>query len=374
MEGGIRSVTDWDVIIPHGLVEIWMDKGNPWWAGQREAVGDVPQVAARHQDNGSPKRPATRPQVRVSYSSRLPSSGMRELDHVLWVNRTALLDRRYAVRVESPEPGVLSLQTSNACLEWRMWAIQLALLRANASFVHAAALERDGKAMLFPSWANVGKTALVKRFVDKLGFRLLGDDLAIVTADGQCFGYPKPMGICAYHKDVYPEFFARHRRAMAPRFLHPFLTWVTLRLKPALRQFPGILQFARRHNPRVSYVPPSEVFGMECLARRAGIEAIVWLDRAATASEPILVRADKSLASRIIGSTLNEIDPWCVQVTNVACGLGLLDFQQIYPAWHDVIERSLNGVQTWMLYLPDRVPVKKISDVVENTLAKANLV
>jgi hypothetical protein len=377
-------MTHWDILVPHDLIEIWMDKANPWWRCQKEAVGDLPEVARpfgggsqiSHRWDGqsrSSHRRVPRPQVRVSYSPQLSTSGMRELDHQLWISRSALLDRKYGVRLESPEPDVLSLETTGACLEWRMWALQWALLRTNATFVHAAALERDGKALLFPSWARIGKTALVKRFIDGLGFRLLGDDLVIVCGDGQCYGYPKPMGICAYHKEIYPEFFAGNGGPAAPRLLNTCLTWGARRVKPLLRPFPGALQFARRHNPRVRWVPPSEVFGIGRLASRATVESVVWLDRVAGIAEPVLTPADASLASRIVGSTLNEIDPWCVRVANVAFGLGLLDFGEVYDAWQRVVQGALRNARVWMLYVPESLPLPELPEVVPDVLAREDV-
>jgi hypothetical protein len=181
------------------------------------------------------------------------------------------------------------------------------------------------------------------------------------------------MGICAYHKEIYPEFFAGNGGPAAPRLLNSCLTWGARRVKPLLRPFPGVLQFARRHNPRVRWVAPSEVFGIGQLASQAAVESVVWLDRVAGIPEPMLVPADESLASRIAGSTLNEIDPWCVRVMNIAFGLGLLDFSEVYAAWQRVVQNALRGVRAWMLYVPQEFPLPKLSQAVPDVLRRENV-
>jgi len=355
------------VVVLHDLIDLLIDVGNPWLDEVIDSLGDIPELMSRspsaHGQEGT-----ERPQVKVSYTSRLSSNGMRELSRGVFVGQQSLLDRKYGLRLESATASNLSLQADNACLEWLTWAMQLTLLKTHATFIHAVGIEIDGKALLFPSWGGVGKTAIAKGFVQDLGWKLLGDDLVILSEEGICYGYPKPMVIYPYHENVFPELFAQGKGPIAPKWLNSSLTLAALAVKPILRSFPGLLQFARRRNPQSARVKPSAVFGKNSLSPNAQLHTVVWIDRVSGISEPVLMPGGKSLPSRIFGSTLREQDPWCVNLTHIACGLGIISARDVYPVWMDVLEQSLRHVEGWVLYIPADLPVQDVFSSVQNIL------
>jgi len=360
-------VTDSVVVVLHDLIDLLIDVGNPWLDDVIGSLGDVPELVSRS-SSAHMQKGVKRPKVRISHTPRLPSNGLRKLNREVLIGQAVLLDRRYGVQLKSATAGDLSLQVDNACLEWLTWVMQLALLKAHTTFIHAVGIEVAGKALLFPSWGGVGKTAIAKGFVKDLGWRLLGDDFVILSEDGKCYGFPKPMVIYPYHKNVFPELFAGGKSPVAPVGLNSLLTLAAPVVKSILRPFPGILQFARRHNPQSVRVKPSEVFGKERLSPSARLRTVVWLDRVQGVSEPTLMPAGEALSSRIFGSTLHEQDPWCVNLTHVACGLGIISAHDVYSVWINVLEKGLMHAEGWVLYIPANMPVQDVFPAVEDTL------
>jgi hypothetical protein len=67
----------------------------------------------------------------------------------------------------------------------------------NKCFLHCGAIEKAGKALVFPAWSGVGKTRIVMAAIKK-GWRYLSDDRLIV-GEGKAFPYPKPLHIFDYN-------------------------------------------------------------------------------------------------------------------------------------------------------------------------------
>ena len=352
----------------HGLVSVSFRGECSWKEEWIRSFRDVLAIAERHVCHG-----ARIPELVVVCEPSLPLAKARKLAEGIYVERGALVDRKYGVRLEVPDRHRLLLRAKGPCLEWLAWGMQLALLGSGAAFVHGACLENNGRAFLFPSWGGVGKTALVASLLRETDWRMLGDDLVILSRDGTSFGFPKPLVLYPYHRRLFPGVFSEGRGPVAPRFANAGLTRAMTLLKPLLRKFPTLLQFARAHNPQSVRLQPSSVFGDARLCSDAKLGVAVWLERVRGLEEPE-IRETKGLGSRIMGSTLLEYDPWCVRLTNVAIGLGLLNAQDVYGVWLEVLERGLASCKQYVLDLPLDLPLASVSTVVKESLSGEGLI
>lgn len=343
----------------HGFVKLSIDSDFPWAEAWLEPLRDLKVV--------SPIHSSSTVELRVQYSDIDPT-GLRYVGHNLLIGKHAVLDSKYRVQLGRDDDDVLSVYTDRPAVEWLIWLLQLGLLTAGATFIHAAAVEHNGHALLFPSWGGVGKTALVQKFVQQSGYRLLGDDLAIIDGSSQCYGFPKPMVLYAYHNAVFPDVFSSGRGPTAPAFLNNLLSRLAIRLKPVLRMVPGVLQFARTHNPQSVQILPSEVFGPEKLAANAAARAVVWLERLKGLTEVEICPGKHTLPARIMGSTLNEIDQRCIRTTNVAMGVGIVKLDDFYDSWSRVLSQALSDVPQYVVYLPESMPIQDMPDAVWQAL------
>lgn len=351
----------------HNLIDLQIDPAFPWLSDWQGMFQDLITLCAAY-DKEVPFH------FRVIYQAAFSTENMRSMGDGFYIQSGKVLDTKYGVQLETEDDHSLILKASKPALEWFIWGTQLALLRTGAVLVHCAAVEKDGKAILFPSWGGVGKTALVAEFVRSLGYKLLGDDLAIVSADGQCFGLPKAMVLYPYHRPLFPEVFDSGRGPSAPVFLNEALTKAAIRVKPLLRLSSPLLQFARRHNPQSVRIDPSQVFGLAGLSKQAQVEAVVWLDRRTEIETPQYQAADELLASRILGSTLNEIDPRCVKLTNIAMGVGVIDASDLFKPWLDILQGVTHQTRNALLYLPTDMPTSEVPTVVEQILKQQEII
>jgi len=337
-------------------VDVVVDGNAKWASSFLESIG------ANRAD------PSTGARLLVEHSPNLSRGASRELDAGVWIERASVFDEVTGVRLDRPSEAVLRICCSAPALEWLMWGLQLVTLLQGLTLVHAAAVEKDGHCVLFPSWGGVGKTALVAHLVRKRGWRLLGDDLVALTPDGNVFAFPKSMVLYPYHRTVFPEVFAAGHGPVAPTALNGLLTSAARSLKPLLRRVPALLELARKHNPQSTRVSPTEVFGANAVAEQGRLRTVIWLERLAGAAAPVLDTAADGVGSRILGSTMNEFDPRCVRLTNVAMGVGIVSAEEVYERWVEILRGGLERADKHLLYIPAATPVAEVPALVEGTV------
>jgi hypothetical protein len=345
------------VVDLHGVVGVEVDEAYPWRSSYLGILADASTFGPRPDS-----KPIVR--LRIRFGKARPDPTMCQLRPAVWGSESSLLDLRYGVRISSPLTEILEIETDRPCLEWFYWGLQVCALRAGHTFVHAAGVEKDGRAILFPSRSRVGKTALVAHFVQTLGWRLLGDDLVFLSADGTSHGFPRPMVFYPYHKSLYAQVFHKGLGPVAPSFTSQFLIRIAQPVKGLLRPFPSVLQFLRAHNLQSVQILPSKAFGMAALSRRGKVGGIVWLERSKEMGEPEAHPADGNLNSRMLGSTLSEYDPWCVSVTNIGLGEGIVRFEDSYGAWNRILTGVLSGVEKRVVSIPANLPIEKVPQMV----------
>lgn len=329
-------------------------------------LGDVLPLSARPSSDA-------RPAITVRHAEHLSKTGLRVMEAGILAGPGAMLDQNQHVHVTRQKNGTLEILSTTIPTEWVIWLLQLKLLESEATFVHCAGVEHAGRAILFPSWGGVGKTAIAKGFVQDEGWRLLGDDFVIMGIDGTCHAFPKSMVLYPYHRSLFPGVFDVGRGPVAPTAANDLLTRLVPLVKPALRRIPSALAWARRHNPQSVRIPPSQVFGESAIASEASVGAVVWLDRDAAITEPVIQPADETFFSRLAGSSMSEFDRRCVGLTPMMAGLGIVSFSATLGAWMQILEQSLHDADRWMIKLPSAMPVNEVPEAVKALLGSVGL-
>jgi hypothetical protein len=70
----------------------------------------------------------------------------------------------------------------------------VAVLAPDRTFIHAGAVEHEGRAIVFPGYSFAGKTTLTEAFV-RAGATYYSDEFAVLDSDGLVHPYPKPLSI-----------------------------------------------------------------------------------------------------------------------------------------------------------------------------------
>lgn len=87
--------------------------------------------------------------------------------------------------------------------------LQLALLKCDATFVHASTVYENGKANVLMGWRGTGKTnAILEDFESK---EIWSDDLAIIDINGFVYPYLRPIRIYSYNIPLLsPDYIKKH--------------------------------------------------------------------------------------------------------------------------------------------------------------------
>lgn len=260
--------------------------------------------------------------------------------------------------------------------------VQDLALRSGVTFIHAAGVvSPSGRATLFPGAGGVGKTAILGSLVKDHGWRLLGDDVIGLSRGAEAWAFPRPFVLKDYHRDVYPEVFARlgpssgsGRRHLAERWRPRIIRFLLDNLpllgvtRLALARV-GLHDRARRvmadQHPteHIATVPVAEIFGIEAIASSAPVERIVFLARHEGTEVTVRPLSETELVRRlhaIIHHEWQQYDP----VLHVANSLGLLDHAAYTAAVIEVLTDAVAGAEISEVLVPAEMGPSALLDIV----------
>lgn len=130
--------------------------------------------------------------------------GAAPLSATLYIKRATVPHQLYSHAARLINVGVYSAsgyqlaEFSNYSFFWLF--VSLALMKANAAFIHASALSIDGQGLLLSGTGGCGKTSTCMSFLERDAVGFMGEDFSIVDHEGRV--WPSPKKISLYQSDV----------------------------------------------------------------------------------------------------------------------------------------------------------------------------
>lgn len=310
---------------------------------------------------------ACRRKIWVDFVKKLPMEDVRFIGDGAYIGQDVYVDEQYGVRLEKRPEG-FRLLVGQECNEWLVITVQLSLLMCGHSLLHAAALEKNGKVLLLPSWGGVGKTATVCRFVREHGWRLLGDDLVII-GEGKARPFLKPFVIYPYHKDLFPELFrSGENHTVKNLTLSSLMSRMIPGVKRALRPFPRVLAFLRKHNPQSMRVSPRKIFREDQLSQGGVPSRLVWLERSMKTEVCFSNIKAEELASKAV--TVSSVELFAAKLEAVyhICGCGMLTYDEVFGQMHRIILNTAKCAPCAFLEIPASVSITDVGAVIYEKL------
>jgi hypothetical protein len=219
--------------------------------------------------------------------------------------------------------------------------MQLALLRRGATLAHCSAIEKNGRAILFPAWGGVGKTSIMSRYMDE-GWRFISDDSCIIRDDGTAFMHPLPMHIYKYHEKQGGQLVARmlENGRLTDRIL-----WRGLSL-------------LKKPDALVRWVGPDKVFGRDLLCESGAIGKVIHLHRVkGLANFRVETIKPVDLAKVMASTIMDEINGLAdiAIAANSACAPAssiIPDISQVYGEIADIYSKAFSSASCYMVSLP----------------------
>lgn len=285
-------------------------------------------------------------------------------------NQIDLPNEKVAVRFS---PNNLTVYLDVSGMPINPW-LQLLLVPQGVTLVHAAAVEKNGSALLLPAFGGAGKTLATGLLVRDHDYKFLGDDIVMLKADGSVLPFPRPLFFYNHHLDVFEDFFAKRKSVVAQQRILGSMKRNLVRSMP-LKQFlknlaksMGVEGTLRRVAATREYLDAGtaeEVFGVEALGSGSPLGKIVFLQRSSGSSVELLESSSENLVSRTFAILMNE---WKAEWPHVvaAAGYGVIDLAVHYRQFESILRSSHENVPAYTLMIPKTAsPHEYVSHLLE---------
>ena len=236
-------------------------------------------------------------------------------------------------------------------------AAQLANLSAGQSFLHASALERDGRRVAIVARGGMGKTGTLLQLVSSGGWRYLSDDWTVVESSGVVHRSHKPVQVFPRNLTQLPrgEALLLAGRTAGDRFSW----WVRKRLGRARGMRRKVTAAELFGDDQMGSAGPlSEVL----LVRRGDVGQIVEqdVDAAELAGQAAVMVAEELAPSlRLLGPHLGELS-----------GGTWISTDQVHAATEGVLARVVAECERLEVRVPDAMPEPEIERYLVDRLSQ----
>jgi len=249
--------------------------------------------------------------------------------------------------------------------------IQMLLSEYGISMVHAGAVEDGhGNVFLFPALGGVGKTALVGGLVLRHNYRLLGDDIVLISDRGNCLSFPRSFFLKEYHREVFPDLFRRLN-------LSDFKYRISNKAKELLKHnlpFMGISRsFLRKQrlkgnawavlSPRayLARIPITEIFGSESVVDSGFLRQCMFLQRYSERKFQVIPLNYKEMLIRLFSILHHE---WSLHLKEMLTmgGFGLIDPIEYFNRVSSIISNAIDGKSCSILLIPKDASPQNLID------------
>jgi|MucameStandDraft_1065616.scaffolds.fasta_scaffold17505_2 hypothetical protein len=302
----------------------------------------------------------------VSYKKEQMTNGLINSGQYYY-NDCTFVDSKLGVTIKKKANIEFAVFASQECPEWITLMCEVMMLTAGLTWVHAAGLEKDGKALFLPARGGVGKTATVVNMVRMHGWRLLGDDLLILDESNESIlPFLKRFVIYGYHHDLFPEQFKKNGPVKNQALMHMMTKMIPI-AKRILRYIPGALSYVRKHNPQQVRVLPRDIFKSNQLSTGANnITHTIWLERIEAGKLEYIKCSQSQIASRCAAVTISEMTYGEMNLNLpflIMCECGMLDYDSFYKKIYNILMKCI-GNECYILNIPKNIEVNELAEIV----------
>lgn len=297
-----------------------------------------------------------------------------------------------ALVLDDTEKTVAFEKTENGFTIYADWPsfillffLQFIFLEHDITFVHAAAVaDKSGSVTLLPGAGGVGKTALLGELVKHYNYRLLADDITLLTQEGECLSFPRSFVLKDYHRSVYPEVFQRlsidaanhcstsinkgkTKRALLT-FFHENAPFIGL-FKAIIRRLnltsviPPAFYYPQDSGPPpyVATVSVTEIFGRDSIVEKGTIDRVLFLKRYSGNDFRVEAINDESVVRQMLAIIHHEWVDGMRQFFTMGA-LDMLDLLTYFQNVGGIIRSATAGKNSELLLIPAKASPRDLSE------------
>lgn len=315
-----------------------------------EVVDDLPDIAATHHVGKqalsfSRTALSVRSQSVVQYSvTNLFGDQPTHLSLVLKLDRGRPRPRQFLLRAaaQAPHQGIfLPTEIPSYSLLWYVTAVSL--LKQRCAFVHAAALECNGRATILAGSGGCGKTSTLLLALAGSTGKYLAEDFAVVDQNGDSHYVPKTVTL--YHSDL-------ERGGMEG-------------LRQYHKRYKAMSLLTGRRNPKLK-VTPEALVGSDRLGTRSPIGQACFLNRTTVGSLSLSPLSLDEFCSRAMLASMRElkslVEILYMITANAPPAYPYPSVDQMERRMLDVYHSAFKSVSPQMLSIPHAEHPRRVTE------------
>ena len=171
------------------------------------------------------------------------------------------------------------------------------------TFIHSASVSINNHVTIFSAEGGVGKTALVSQLANESNTEILGDDLCIMSRQGNVYPYPRNLCLYEYHEKYMPEVFKKINITYTSKIILPK---IIRRLRLLLMRYLSIKYPSQNKTIKNEYtlVSPYEAFPNKIANDMKLFKKFIYLKKDTHLSTTFI--KNSTLKDKIIKSTKDE--------------------------------------------------------------------
>lgn len=240
------------------------------------------------------------------------------------------------------------------------------------TFLHSAALSFKGNAIVFPAFGGIGKTALLSSFDDKDDYKIMGDDLNILSSDNTIISFSRAFILYDYHKKMFPKVFKNKKNKLKSNDLKRFIfkLFYTSKGKEVARFILGLLPnkianklLYKYYTPEYDLIVfPSEIFNNGKVEKsEVKLQSYIFLSRSDNITElDINAISKEELLNRMFSIIMNEWRNDLDMLFDMG-GFNFIDMSEFTSRIKMLISNSIDSVdgELYKVDIPSEIDDKK---------------
>jgi hypothetical protein len=258
--------------------------------------------------------------------------------------------------------------------------MELILLDKGYTFIHAASVEKDGEAYLFPAFPGAGKTFLVSLLLkNREDCKLLGDDLVIINKK-EVLSFPRDFAVYPYHLDIlrvkdknairkltiikllntlYNSKFNKLLVAMISDFIE--------KIGFNSDEFKNIFGLIKASHARI---PPRELFSNHSIGKRGDLRGIYYLSKVSdrSLSKVTIEEINATELARIC--TYIMLHEWgqVMSILTIYCGLSEFSLYSFFTKINDLLNRIFAQHRCYQIKVPIKLDYRILCDILNEVM------
>ncbi len=250
------------------------------------------------------------------------------------------------------------------------------------TFLHSAAISYNQDSIVFPAFGGIGKTALLSSFNDKESYKIMGDDLNILSSDASILSFSRAFILYSYHNKLFPHIFKKNsfnisknniKRKVFSIFYTKFGKSIARTILSMIPNSMSSLLLSNLHIPKYELiVSPSDIFKEEKIERNStNLKAYIFLSRSDNLSELSINKiSDTDLENRMFSIIMNE---WRADLDMLfdMGGFNFIDMNLFTSKIKELIHNSIGNIKyKYIVNIPSFIDDEKYISFMHTEIEK----